>query len=229
LFSMSFPSSLPFTSFLQYSPKGLGGKGNDSKFVRSAIKSDGMISSSGPEGKILQVNAIDRAVELIPKLIEEYPFLTKCFGPDVTLIPIPRSSPLAAKDALWPTHRICRALCAKGLAGDISTLLERHTPVQKSAFAQPGQRPSPQAHFDSTKIGQVVAMLAGKRITLVDDFITRGSTFIGMFPHVEATFPGFQINCFALVRTESYMAIEKIVAPVEGTITYQHGQLLRKP
>jgi orotate phosphoribosyltransferase-like protein len=64
---------------------------------------------------------------------------------------------------------------------------------------------------------------------LVDDVITRGSSFVGMIPHLQEAFPGFEINCFALVRTQSYDAVDNFVAAVEGVITYDGWHLQRTP
>ncbi len=225
---MSFPSNLAFVSYLQYSPSGSGTRGEYSKIVRSAIKSDGFIWVRRADDSRHQTNAIDFYVKRLAKEIGKYPFLSNCFGPDVTLVPIPRSAPLS-KGALWPTHRICRALRDQGLAGDVVPLLERHTPVQKSAYAQPGQRPGPQEHFDSTRVTPGTAILSGRKITLVDDFITRGSTFVGMVPHVQTEFRNYTIRCFSLVRTQSYGPVESTFAPVEGVISFDGFQLRRVP
>jgi orotate phosphoribosyltransferase len=70
---------------------------------------------------------------------------------------------------------------------------------------------------------------SGLRITLVDDVVTRGASFVGMMPHLQRGFPGCEINCFALVRTQSYDAVDQIVAAVEGVITCDCRQLLRVP
>jgi hypothetical protein len=226
---MNFPSSLPFISFLQYSPKGNGSAGQKSKTFMYAIKADGPIAAKNVKGEWIMVNAINAITNLLAREAQKQAVLNKYFGADVTLIPIPRSTPLAAKDALWPTHRICRAFVERGLGGDIAPVLERHRPVQKSSMAKPGQRPGPQEHYDSTRISQGEVVLAGRRITLVDDVVTRGSSFVGMMPHVRTAFPDLEINCFALVRTQSYDPVDQIVAPVEGVITYENGQLRRTP
>ena len=72
-------------------------------------------------------------------------------------------------------------------------------------------------------------ILSGRRITFVDDVVTRGSSFIGMLPHLTEFFPNCEINCFALVRTQSYEPVETIVAPINGTITFDGFHLRRTP
>jgi len=109
-------------------------------------------------------------------------------------------------------------------------LLVRHKAVQKSAFAGPGQRPTALDHFNSTKINENALISRPDNITLVDDFVTTGATFIGMYPHVKRTFPDAKISCFALVRTISRDPISKIIAPVKGTITKDwFGKTWRTP
>ena len=72
-------------------------------------------------------------------------------------------------------------------------------------------------------------ILPGRRFTLVDDAVTRGASFLGMISHMQQAFNGYEIMCFGLVRTQSYAPVDHIVAPVEGLITYQNGQLRRNP
>jgi hypothetical protein len=67
------------------------------------------------------------------------------------------------------------------------------------------------------------------KVTIVDDVITRGSTFIGMSPHVAARFPDLDIRCFAMVRTMSGGDVEALEAPVIGSIRYSGNYLHREP
>jgi hypothetical protein len=50
-------------------------------------------------------------------------------------------------------------------------------------------------------------------MTLVDDVITRGSTFMGMVPRLQAAYPEVTIVCFALVRTVSMGEVETDSGP----------------
>ena len=68
-----------------------------------------------------------------------------------------------------------------------------------------------------------------RAITLVDDVVTRGSSFVGLMPHLEDAFPGIAIRCFAPVRTISGGEIDRILDPVEGMITYNGTDLHRHP
>jgi predicted amidophosphoribosyltransferase len=158
--------------------------------------------------------------------MKNYPFLEECLGSEFALVPIPRSAPLKNKDALWPSRRICEALVAAGLGAEVLPLLNRRAAVQKAATAGKGMRPDPEHHYESTIIDNNVPSLLKKPITLVDDVITRGSSFVGMFRRVAEAFPNRKISCFALVRTES--EITTIKSPVQGKIIlHPSGRLWR--
>lgn len=110
-------------------------------------------------------------------------------------------------------------------------LLERTKGIVKSAFAAPGGRPGPQIHMESTRVDPAQPLLIGgvKRITMVEDSVTRGSTFLGMYPHIVEAFPTMEVRCFARVRTESYREIVDSYASVEGRISLSFGNLVRSP
>src|SRR5690606_31339098 len=124
-------SEVRFGAFLQYSPRGTDEVSVKSRQWCAAVKND-------EPGRIRQVITALRtsAAELVGEL----------FGADVALVPTPRSAPLRA-GSLWPARRICEELVAEGLAGEIYECVERVTAVQKSAFAQQGERPTPQVHL----------------------------------------------------------------------------------
>ena len=157
-----------------------------------------------------------------------FPFLADYFNAEVTLVPAPKSTPLV-QNALWVPRRICDALRAQGLAANVLPCLVRAKPVQKSATAGPGQRPDPEAHYDSTSITSQGGLFTPKAISIVDDVITRGSTFFGLLKRLEEAFPGVPIRCFAVVRTISPGEVSTILDPIEGTVTNQAGQLHRHP
>jgi len=215
----NFPSKLAFASFLQYAPRARSDPSELSRDVTYAVKQDGLV------GKL---RIIDFSAQRLSEEIGSHPFLKHYFNESVTLVPIPRSSPLVKPDALWPPLRICQSIMARGLAANILTCLQRSHSVQKSSTAPSGQRPSPRNHYDSVQVAER-QLLTPKAITLVDDVITRGSSFVGLIPHLQETFPSVEIRCFALVRTISSGDIEKILDPIEGTITYNGFELHRHP
>ena len=220
----AFPSKLAFASFLQYSPRGTSETAKASRRIRTAIKQDKYLAEVSDAKRVIPFMA-----ERIHARLDEYPFLKNCFGPNVVLVPGPRSSPLSV-GALWPGKRICEALITAGLGERVDACLERVRPVQKAAFAKPGERPGPQEHYDSVVVHpQKLLAAAAEHVTLVDDVVTRGATFVGLMPHLVAAFPTAMIHCFALVRTESYKEIQQIRECIEGTISYEHGVLRREP
>lgn len=219
----SLPSSIAFASFVAYSPRGTSGISQFSRDVTYAVKQDKFLR---PPHEM--VRAIPFLAERVRARLDEYPFLKAYFGPKVVLVPAPRSSPLT-KGALWPALRICEAMSAEGLGGRVETHLQRMKPVRKSAFAAPGERPGAQEHFDSVSVGRQGLLDRPTAITLVDDVVTRGATFVGLFPHLSAAFPEAVIRCFALVRTVSGGEIERVRDPIEGKITFEAGVLRRRP
>jgi hypothetical protein len=210
-----------FAAFLQYRPRSDDEASRRSQRIRDAVKSDGFILLRTGSGQIEQRRAINYYVQTIARRISEFPFLQNYLGPGVILVPVPRSSPMREKAALWPARRICEELVNAGLGSAVVPMLERVDAVQKSAFAGPGMRPKPDAHRRSTRVDseQDLETQKAENITLVDDFVTRGSTFLGMQPLVAYAFPLHTVRCFALIRTESYNPISEVLHPVEGTLS----------
>ena len=66
-------------------------------------------------------------------------------------------------------------------------------------------------------------------ITIVDDVVTRGSTFLAMHQRLAEAFPLAEIRCFAVVRTMSGIEVDQIMSPVEGLISFDGVSLQRRP
>ena len=216
---MPFPSNLAFVSLLQYAPRGTTPMSQTSRTVTYKVKSDGFIGST---------RVLAHAARRVAEHLGAYPFLQDCFGPDVTLVPLPRSSPRRA-GFLWPAERICACLLAEGLGRDILRCLARTQPVQQASSAAAGQRPNPPDHYASITVRAPRSRAYPSRITLVDDVITRGSSFVGIAPRIQEAYPDATVQCFALVRTISTGDVDVIFAPTVGTITYRDGLLMRQP
>ena len=212
-----FPSKLEFASLLQYSPRGTAEISQQSRDVTYAIKQDGVYKNR---------NMIDFIAEVVQQEFSNHPFLTDYFNSETTLVPIPRSG-TRQPDALWPPLRICEALLHRGLARDILPCLERHTPLRRASTG--GTRPNPQQHFDSIRQQSQTTTTPPTQITLVDDVITRGSSLVGMYPHLKAAYLGIPIRCFAVVRTESSDEVATIRDPTQGMVTYHSGNCVRRP
>lgn len=213
------PSNIPFVSFLQYAPQGVSDTSMESKAVVLKIKTDGFFAK-----KQIIPYAIERFELNLPKLEEHGSW----FSPDTLLIPVPRSAPIVT-GAVWPSHRICEELKSRKLGGRILACLKRTIAIQKSATAR-GNRPDPINHYESVEVDDSTPRLfRHERMLLVDDVVTRGSTFLGMVSRLQESFPDADILCFALVRTRSRTEIDSMAAPVSGRITFDGTMLHREP
>jgi hypothetical protein len=228
------PSNLPFRSYLQYSPRGTAHASAYSKAVTLAIKRDGYVSTADEGTK----PAIDYVVRRLVGDLPNHQCLRECFGsaggalipPErATLVPVPRSAPLVA-GGLWPAMRICAALVTHGLAAESLPLIVRARAVQKSAFAAPGQRPTPQDHYDSLALDPTRPLPQTRKLfVIVDDVVTRGATLLACYARLREAYPADPILCFAMVRTMSGADVATVRDPVEGVITYHGGSPHRQP
>lgn len=137
------------------------------------------------------------------------------FGPHVTLVPVPGSSPLV-KGGLWVPLLLANALRAARLARDVAPVVSRVSAVKKSAFASAQERPTVQQHYDSFAV-QLVAP-APTEIVLVDDVVTAGCTLLAAASRIAEGYPGASVRAFTLVRTMSGKEVDVVVAPATGTI-----------
>lgn len=189
-----------------------------SRQVRDGIKND--------TGGIIAL-AARRIRERWP--IEEF---EEFLGPDVWLVPAPRSAPLKDVAALWPARRVADEFVSKGHGDRTATLLRRLRPVQKSAFAGKGQRPTPLEHL-GTIVSESVADFPPARVTVVDDFVTTGATLLACASHLSANWPGVDVRCFGLVRTanEEETPLQRLDLPTTGEIKYHvnSGRTSRRP
>jgi hypothetical protein len=216
----TFPSRLPYAAFLQYSPRGTSATSKQSKDVTLAIKADRFIRGH---------RVIDFTARRIREERANYPFLASYFDGSVTLVPAPRSSPQKDPKALWPALRICQSLMAEGCAAAVLPCLKRAQSVTKSATAGSGQRPDPDAHYASLVVEKQGILVPPTSITVVDDVITLGSTFLAMYQRLTEAFPKAEIRCFAVVRTMSVVEVDQIMSPAEGVISFDGVNLQRRP
>ena len=140
-----------------------------------------------------------------------------------------RGAVLDAQDFCGLLSASVQACLPKALAARILRCLERTRLVPHASSAAPGQRPNPPDHYASITVRSPRPRAHPNRITLVDDVITRGSSFVGMVPRIQEAFPDASVRCFALVRTISTGDVDAIFAPTAGTITYRDGLLMRQP
>jgi hypothetical protein len=211
---------LPYSAFLQYSPRGTSSTSKQSKDVTLAIKADRFIRGH----RMIDFTARRKREERA-----NYLFLASSIDGSATLVPAPRSSPQKDPKALWPARRICQSLRAEGCAAAVLPCLKRIQSVTKSATAGSGQRPDPDAHYASLEVEKQGILVPPMSITVVDDVITRGSTFLAMYQRLAQAFPQAEIRCFAVVRTMSGVEVDQIMSPIEVIISFDGLNLQRRP
>jgi hypoxanthine phosphoribosyltransferase len=116
----------------------------------------------------------------------------------------------------------------RGLGGAVFPCLERIAAVAKSAYARPGERPSPRDHLRSMALEPSV--VTHSRITVVDDFVTKGASLLAAASLVKAAFPEAEVMAFALIRTMGLVPeVEQIIAPCVGKIRLRGNEAFRDP
>jgi len=148
------------------------------------------------------------------------------FGPEVILVPAPKSSPLV-KGALWPAQVICREIVEQGLAKAIQPALKRITRVTKSAGAK--ERPDIRKHMETMEATPWLSDGAAPRVTIVDDVITKGATLYAGCVLILETMPKAEVRVFAVVRTMSHGDVERILQPCVGEIKTAWENVMRVP
>jgi hypothetical protein len=206
-------SEIVFGSYLTYSPRGTSAVSIISRKVRDDVKSG--------RDRTLQL-----AIKGLLKNFEETG-LGAVLGPDVILVPVPGSA-LQVEGGFWGPKWIAEGLVSAGLGREVLPCLVRRTPVPKSAFQAPGERPDAQRHFDTIEVSELP--LVGERITLVDDFVTKGNTLLGAASRLATVLSSARPAAFALVRTMGLQPdVERIVDPCVGTIRRFGSSADRQP
>lgn len=209
------PSELRFGSLLVYAPQGTSDLSIQSQQVVRHIK-------NCRTSYIRQVG-LRFAEQVGHGAFREF------LGPDVLLVPVPRSSP-TVKDMNWPALRISKELEGRGLCAGTACLLERHAAVPKSALQQKGSdRPSPEQHAASLRCMSNL-QAAPHLITIVDDIVTRGATLLACAWVLAERFPEVTIRALAVVRTMSGHEVTAILSPIDtGRIFLRAGIPRREP
>ncbi len=154
--------------------------------------------------------------------------LRNFLGNNAIFVPVPRSAPMSTEGALWPSLRICEEIIAVRFCFTIASCLKRITPVPKSAFSQPVDRPTAQEHFASFAV--VPSAITNERIIIVDDVVTRGATLFAAASRIQEAFPECSIVSFAMVRAGvTIMPPENMLKPVIGKIELRGEQTYRTP
>ena len=200
-------SELPFAALLVYSPHGESGVSIRSRGVRDKIKT-----------------ADSRTLQLAVQRIREYyraAGFAAFLGSEMPLVPVPGSS-LRVTGGLWVPERIAQALVAAGLGSEVLPCLLRTEAVPKSAFSNPGERPDVARHISTMAVEP--QFLPPDRLTLIDDFVTKGRTLFAGASVLARAFPQAEIRAFALVRTMGLVPdVSKILDPCTGIIRLLPG------
>lgn len=207
-------SEVRFAALLAYSPRGQSDISQRSRGVCYSIK----------EGNPQALAQVGRR---LTDQVTTGGALSAFFGPDITLVPMPRSAPLV-QGALWPAERICQAITNANLAAAVAPALERAAAVPRSSRAAPGERPTSTRHYESFVAHARVDV--GPRILLVDDVVTKGATALAAVSRLEECYPHAQIIVFAAIRTMGLVPeIDRILDPVTGIIRLVGGEPIREP
>ena len=207
------PSDFPYASLVNYSPRGTSDISQTSRRFRGALKAGRLDAIRQTLGPLRSPAAAG---------------LTDFLNPNVTLVPIPGSAPLAP-GAVWPSRVICDFLVAEGFGESVLPCISRTYAVRKSATSPASERLLVHEHCDSLAVEtQLVSPAA---ITLVDDVVTLGRTSFACAQLVAETFPQAEIRIFAMLRTQGRIPdIEQLVDPSVGIITgYDSGKTFRDP
>jgi hypothetical protein len=206
-------SEIVFGSYLTYSPRGTSGLSQVSRKVRDDVKSG-------------RDRTLRLAIEGLAKIFEEAG-LGAVLGPDVILVPTPGSA-LRVEGGFWGPKWIAEGLVAAGFGREVLPCLVRHTPVPKSAFQAARERPDAPRHFETIDVSELP--LVGERITLVDDFVTKGNTLLGAASRLATVHSSGTPTAFALVRTMGLRPdVERVADPCVGTIRKVGGGADREP
>ncbi|WP_212592833.1 phosphoribosyltransferase [Spirosoma terrae] len=151
------------------------------------------------------------------------------FGDDVVLVPVPRSS-LLVTGGLWPSKLIADELVNVGLAQIVMPYLQRAYAIQKSANSSPGNRPTIEDQYKSLVVQQL-EVISPKRITIIDDVLTRGRTSFACALRLSEAFPDTEIRVFAPIRTQGLVDdIEQFAESATGDIVFDgYGDVNRHP
>lgn len=198
-------TSVAFASLLAYTPYSRDAEGHGTK----PREAKGMVKGARP--------AAMRRVALRCEERVDTDF-RGFFRRDCTLVPVPPSSPPRAHDTLWPGLAIAEALLAKGLGREVRKLLVRSRPVPRAHRQTAENRPKFRELVNSLEWQGDLGSDLG-RIILVDDVVTRGTTFLSAQAVIHKAHPWLDVVGFAAARTMSFEIITEPLAPVMGTIT----------
>lgn len=152
--------------------------------------------------------------DYIARICAEHDLFYEFFSGEVTLVPIPGSCP-HKPDSMWAPKLLADALEKHGLGHAVVAQLERVIPIPKSSLSK--DRPPPTKHYDTMAVNTTITPTTN--ILLVDDVVTRGSTFFGSAWLLSAAYPDVKIRAFAAMRACYLNEFKRLLYPCKGTIT----------
>jgi hypothetical protein len=218
-------SELHFGSFATYLPKATSDAEKKAKQWMYWLKSDQILIH--PQTKKL-ISTTRYLAEHLKAIIHTTPLGTILL-PEAVLVPVPGSG-LQQAGGLWVPERLAKAMVEVGLGGEVFPSIQRISPVQKSAFARTGERPSARVHYESFGVADK-NLLRKTSFILIDDVLTRGATMLGAATRLIEAFPASTVVGFGMLRTMGYrLPFVKFIDPTLGIITLnQWGDADRNP
>ena len=214
---------LEFGSLLSYSPHGSSPEIAQSKEVMKVIKADQYLEKP-------TILMSDWIAQTVKQYFDRLPFAS-FFKENTVLVPTPGSSLMQA-NSLWVPHRIATALVKTGIGKEVVPCLVRKTPVRKSAWSKPSERPTVEEHIASFSVQELISEPRPDEVVLVDDIVTRGATLLAAANRLLEALPKAHIRAFASMRAIGDPSdFVSLSSPVIGTIQYRplKGDTIRRP
>jgi hypothetical protein len=212
--SRQLPEWLRCGAFLVYPPRPTSEPERKVRDLILAIKRDG---TDPRTGRVYADVVVERLARLRPSQLDDV------LVPDATLVPIPPRT-LQRPHSVWPPRTIAVALVRHGFGRTLSPLLERRSPIRKSAGS--ANRPTVQEHYESMAVRP--SLLRPSRVLLIDDVVTRGATLMGAARVLWAAFgTDLDIAGFALAYVKSGDPAQRVVDPSVHHITYSDLEVAR--
>jgi hypothetical protein len=214
----NLPSEIVFASLLTYSTRATTA---DELRARNV-----MLDLKGGRRYTPELTVCQRVAQRLLEF-KDLPEFLGLFGPDVLAIPIPSSS-LKQPGSLWIPHDLALALKEVHLVEEVHTLVQRVSPLPKSAISRAEDRSKAIDHYNSVQVSKGLQL--PDSILLVDDVITRGATMLGVAARVMEAFPGVPIFGFAAIRALSPPTeFKTLLAPCRGRIQLSGDHTFRRP
>ncbi len=203
---MQFLSRINFGSLYIYPSHGSPStRTSEAKALVFDLKKDRVTSA----GRI-----VDQVVSQLSRVLPWSDF-RECLDGTATLVPMPRHR-LQQPNSVWASQSLADSIAEAGLAASSLNVIRRAKPMRQSSLSERRDRPSPRQHFDTMALELSLFQAAPARIVMVDDVISRGSTFSGAAARLKSVFPDAEITALAIARTAQLSSAP--LDPIGGVI-----------